>query len=359
MLPDGTLQTDVIKRKNVRPEQIENQEHFGSPATNAAHIAQCRDDTLIVHGLPLCRIESAGLEMSREIDKVLDLAPGQSAIGQPVAARRQNRLRRHSVDALDKAPPDRIRSADGNLLPDDRARQRHEGLPARFEPDTGIARHQLRHDGIVGGKALSGFHPEMWDHRRIMTQTDITAVILAGGLATRLGGVDKGLQPLGGKPLVQHVLERLSPQAGRILINCNRNTEIYASFGQPLVADRFSGFPGPLAGLQAAMSVAETPLLMTVPCDSPYLPTDLASRLLAALGDGQAAIASSGCREPVFALYRVSLLPRLTDFLKCGERKVGLWQSSLDCRVADFSATPESFRNLNAPTDWPVGDDQP
>lgn len=193
----------------------------------------------------------------------------------------------------------------------------------------------------------------MWDHPVIMAQQEITAVILAGGLATRLGGVDKGLQPLFGDPLVAHVLQRLRPQVESVLINCNRNAERYAGFGCPLVPDRIADFPGPLAGLHAAFEAAATPLVLTVPCDAPFLPADLAARLAAALADGDAAVAASGRREPVFALYRRSLLPRLETFLTAGGRKVGQWQAELDCRTADFSDQPEAFRNLNSADDWP------
>ncbi|HZX33088.1 MAG TPA: molybdenum cofactor guanylyltransferase MobA [Rhodocyclaceae bacterium] len=186
-----------------------------------------------------------------------------------------------------------------------------------------------------------------------MAQQEITAVILAGGLATRLGGVDKGLQTLGDKPLVAHVLERLRPQVGEILINCNRNADVYAGFDCSLAPDRIAGFPGPLAGLHAALHAASTPLVLTAPCDSPFLPTDLAARLLVALADGEAAVARAGRRQPVFALYRRNVLPRLETFLDTGERKVGLWQAQLDCRIADFSDAEDAFRNLNSPDDWP------
>lgn len=186
-----------------------------------------------------------------------------------------------------------------------------------------------------------------------MEQAAITAVILAGGQATRLGGVDKGLQPLAGRPLVAHVLERLRPQVGEVLINCNRNADRYAEFGCRLVADRLAGFPGPLAGLHAAMHAAATPLLLTVPCDSPGLSLELAARLQAALADGTSAVAWSGRREPVFALYRRTLLARLEGFLAGGSRKVGLWQDETGCRMADFSDQPETFRNLNTADDWP------
>lgn len=189
-----------------------------------------------------------------------------------------------------------------------------------------------------------------------MAQPDITAVILAGGLATRLGGVDKGLQPLAGQPLAARILERIQPQVKEVLINCNRNSDAYGRFGCRLVPDRISGFPGPLAGLHAAFHAAGTSLVLTVPCDSPFLPADLAGRLHGAMAPGdEAAIAASDRRQPVFALYRADLLPRLEAFLLAGGRKVGEWQKSLIHRTVDFSDQPEAFRNFNAPEDWPSG----
>lgn len=182
---------------------------------------------------------------------------------------------------------------------------------------------------------------------------DITAVILAGGRATRLGGVDKGLQPLHGKPLVAHVLERLHGQAGHILINCNRNAECYAAYGHPIIADRLPDYPGPLAGLHAALSACTTPWLLTVPCDSPYLPLDLSRRLRAALGDAPAACAATPETQPVFALYRRDVLPALETFLAGEQRSVGRWLKQLGSRQADFSDCADTFRNLNSADDWP------
>ena len=110
----------------------------------------------------------------------------------------------------------------------------------------------------------------------------ITGVILAGGLGTRMGGADKGLQLFKGQTLVSHIAQRLAPQVDRLLINANRNTSQYADLGYPLISDLITGFAGPLAGLQAALSVADTEWVVTVPCDSPNLPLDLVSRLHAA-----------------------------------------------------------------------------
>ena len=112
---------------------------------------------------------------------------------------------------------------------------------------------------------------------------DVTGIVLAGGMGRRMGGVDKGLVELEGRPLVAHVLARLAPQVGALLINANQNRERYAAFGHPVVPDEVGGFAGPLAGLHAGMTHAATPYVATVPCDSPFLPPDLVLEVSRAL----------------------------------------------------------------------------
>jgi molybdopterin-guanine dinucleotide biosynthesis protein A len=178
----------------------------------------------------------------------------------------------------------------------------------------------------------------------------ITGVILAGGLGTRMGGVDKGLQLHAGKALVRHVADRLAPQVGHLLINANRNETEYAAFGYPLVGDRITGFAGPLAGLHAALSVAGTPLVVTTPCDSPRLPVDLVERLHHALQAGNANVAiavADGRIHPVFCLCRTLLLPRLEAYLKRDGRKVALWCAEMGAIEVDFSDQSEAFGNFN------------
>jgi molybdopterin-guanine dinucleotide biosynthesis protein A len=178
----------------------------------------------------------------------------------------------------------------------------------------------------------------------------ITGVILAGGLGTRMGGVDKGLQHLKQQALVVHVATRLAPQVGHLMINANRNADVYAAFGYPLISDRITGFAGPLAGLQAALSAAETPLVVTAPCDSPYLPLDLVFRLHQALEAAHAnlAIAKAGGRlHPVFCLCRTSLRPALETYLRGGGRKVAQWCSEMQALEVDFSDQLEAFGNFN------------
>lgn len=183
--------------------------------------------------------------------------------------------------------------------------------------------------------------------------TDITAVILAGGRATRLGGVDKGLQDYQGRPLVAHAIERLAGQAGRLLINCNRNADRYAAFGHRLIADRLPDFPGPLAGLDAAFQAVATRWLLTVPCDTPAFPEDLAQRLHASLGGARASYACTPAPQPVFALYERDLGKTLEDFLAAEKRGVGQWLARIKAAPADFSDIPEAFMNLNCADDWP------
>lgn len=179
---------------------------------------------------------------------------------------------------------------------------------------------------------------------------EITGVILAGGLGTRMGGVDKGLQLFRQQALVSHVAARLGPQVNHLMINANRSAAEYAAFGYPLISDRIEGFAGPLAGLHAALSAANTPWVATAPCDSPLLPLDLVSRLYEAMQSAQAqiAIATSGGRmHPVFCLCSTALLPSLESYLLSGGRKVALWCADAGAIEVDFSDQIEAFGNFN------------
>lgn len=180
----------------------------------------------------------------------------------------------------------------------------------------------------------------------------ISGIVLAGGLGRRMGGMDKGLMPLHGKPMVQHVLERMVPQVDELLVNANQNLERYAAFGYRVITDDLKGYAGPLAGLQAGLSVAKHDLVATVPCDSPFLPQDLVSRLKGALleHDAQLAVAvTSGRSQPVFCLCRRSLLPSLTAFLDSGGRKVDAWHTSLNIVKVAFDDEADAFKNINTP----------
>jgi molybdenum cofactor guanylyltransferase len=176
----------------------------------------------------------------------------------------------------------------------------------------------------------------------------ITGVVLAGGQGRRMGGVDKGLQPLAGKPMIEHVIARLRPQVDEILINANQNLERYRGFGYPVVPDVTGGFAGPLAGLQAGLQAATHPIVVTAPCDSPFLPGDLVERLLAQLGSNDLAVARTGSQaHPVFALVRRERLAHLTAYLAGGGRKIDAWYASLKTIEVGFDDEAQAFSNIN------------
>ncbi|SKA90724.1 molybdenum cofactor guanylyltransferase [Thiothrix eikelboomii] len=180
----------------------------------------------------------------------------------------------------------------------------------------------------------------------------ITGVILAGGQGRRMGGVDKGLLELQGRPLVEYVLQALQPQVETILISANRNQARYQHYQYPVISDQLTGYQGPLAGFAAAMQVIETDYMLTVPCDAPELAPDTVIRLLTALQDQQAelAVADDGERlQPVHALIPVSLLPSLQAFLAQGNRKIDLWYAQHQMARADFRDCAGVFRNINTP----------
>ena len=187
-----------------------------------------------------------------------------------------------------------------------------------------------------------------------MSKSGITGVVLAGGLGRRMGRVDKGLQRLQGRPMVRWVVDRLAPQVDQLLINANQHHDQYAEFGYPVIADRVPDFSGPLAGLHVALSVAEHERVVTVPCDSPFLPTDLVFRLEAALtaADAQLAVARTFEQvHPVFCLCRRDVLPHLTDFLAAGERQFHRWYAALKVVEVPFDDEAEAFANINTPED--------
>ena len=184
-----------------------------------------------------------------------------------------------------------------------------------------------------------------------MTQAaNITGVVLAGGQGRRMGSVDKGLVLLHGRPMVQHVLERLAPQVGEILINANQHVAEYAALGHRVIPDAIGGFAGPLAGLHVALTHATHPTVATVPCDSPFLPADLVSRLRAALDADNAELAVARTFDqphPVFALVRKRVLPHLARFLEGGGRKIDAWYATLAIIEVAFDDEADAFRNIN------------
>ena len=188
----------------------------------------------------------------------------------------------------------------------------------------------------------------------MVTPPKITGIVLAGGRARRWNGEDKGLIPVAGKPMIEHVLDALAPQCDDIVISANRNLDAYAEYGWPIVPDQLSDFPGPLAGLAAGMQVASNEWVMLTPCDTPLIGSDLARRLWDALSEQESRVAAAhdGRRsQPAFALVHRSLLADLQDYLASGERKIDPWFDRQQRAFADFSDCPETFINVNSAAD--------
>lgn len=190
-----------------------------------------------------------------------------------------------------------------------------------------------------------------------ITPQDITGLVLAGGRGTRMGGVDKGLQNHQGMPLALHALLRLQLQVGAVMINANRNLGAYESFGVPVWPDPLPDHPGPLAGWLAGLEHCETPWLLTVPCDTPNFPADLAARLAAAAEAEGAEIAMAATveqgrqqRQPVFCLLQATLLESLVRALHAGERKIDRWTAQHRTVEVVFDDAA-AFFNANTPQD--------
>lgn len=180
----------------------------------------------------------------------------------------------------------------------------------------------------------------------------ITGLVLAGGMGRRMGGEDKGLVELAGRPMVEHVLDALRPQVGSVLVNANRNLDRYRAYGHPVVADTLEGYMGPLAGVLSALRHVATEFLLTVPCDAPLVARDLASRLHHACvaADADLAVATDGQRQqPVFLLLRAGVAPALAAYLAGGGRKIDTWFGQMRVAEADFSDEPDTFVNVNDP----------
>jgi len=189
----------------------------------------------------------------------------------------------------------------------------------------------------------------------LIPKTSITGLILAGGRGTRMGGADKGLQPLNGRPLIAHVLARLAPQVGPLLINANRHVDQYTALGFAVVGDADADFNGPLAGLLAGLQAARTDWLLCVPCDAPCLPLDLAARLTAAAADDVDVVlpTTESLAQPTFCLLRPRLHHDLASHLKNGGRKLEAWLRA-QAHIAipfDQPADAQAFFNANSLAD--------
>ena len=182
---------------------------------------------------------------------------------------------------------------------------------------------------------------------------DITAVVLAGGRARRMGGEDKGLIEVAGRAMVAHAIDVLRRQSAEVIVNANRNADAYrAVTGCRVIADSVGGFAGPLAGMASALEATATRFLLTAPCDSPLVTAELGPRLHAAMArdDAEISVAHDGERmQPVFALLKRDLLPDLLAFLQAGERKIDAWYATRHAVVADLSDNLDTFLNVNTP----------
>ena len=177
-----------------------------------------------------------------------------------------------------------------------------------------------------------------------------------------MGSVDKGLQPLRGKPMVAWVIERLAPQVDEVLINANQNLERYAALGHRVIPDEIAGYAGPLAGVHRGLTEAAHALVATVPCDSPFLPRDLIARLRVALElqGAEIAVAKTGDQpHPVFCLCRRSVLPDLAGFLAGGGRKIDAWYSKLKLVEVAFDDNPGAFSNVNTEAELKAFEERP
>lgn len=181
-----------------------------------------------------------------------------------------------------------------------------------------------------------------------ITSQNITAVILAGGKGSRLGGIDKGLVKLNNLPLVQHLVNRILPQVSNIIISANRNIDSYKKLGFPVYEDDVSDYAGPLAGILKALQHCETEWLLIVAADSPFIPANLASRLMQNTKDAKLVIPHDGEHlHPTSALIHKSLQDSLKSYLDKGERKARAWMQQQQHAIVDFSDQADAFMNIN------------
>ena len=189
--------------------------------------------------------------------------------------------------------------------------------------------------------------------------TEVTGVILAGGRATRMGGQDKGLISLKGKPLYEHIVKKLAPQVGNLAISANRNREQYQMLGYPVLSDTLSDYPGPLAGMLSVMQQLDAEWFLFCPCDTPNIPDDLAARLWEARGQFPAVWVNDGERDhPTLALVHRKLAPALENYLASGERRVMVFLREADGHPVIFSGQQQNFANINSPEDLAQWEDK-
>lgn len=187
--------------------------------------------------------------------------------------------------------------------------------------------------------------------------TDITAVILAGGMGRRMGGLDKGLIEFEGRLLVEILIDKLQKQNVNIVINANRNQTVYAGYGFPVISDQLSDYQGPLAGFASAIAAVNSQYILTLPCDSPLLSDQYIQRFIECHNapennNAPISVADDGERlQPVHALINVDLLASLNTFLDSGDRKIDRWYAQHQFNRVDFSDQCDMFKNINTPED--------
>jgi len=194
-----------------------------------------------------------------------------------------------------------------------------------------------------------------------MMNVEISAVILAGGKATRMGGNDKGLIEIDGQPLVKIISSQIQNQVSILLINANRNLPRYRQLGFNVVEDDLSDYQGPLAGMLAALKVIRTDWLITLPCDGPYIAKDYVEKMIGAVEESgfNIAVASNGERlQPVYALIHRKLTTSLAAYLDSGERKIDRWYKEVGFNEVVFSTSSNMFTNLNTPEELAMIENQ-
>lgn len=189
----------------------------------------------------------------------------------------------------------------------------------------------------------------------LITQAQITGVLLAGGQGSRMGGLDKGLLEWQGRPFIEHLLVALQEQVNVVVINANRNQTLYQRYEVPVIPDHYTDYQGPLAGLAATMHSVKTPYILTIPCDSFHIAPDFAKRMLQALNTSEAelTVAHDGEQlQPTYALVPISLLSSLERFLAQGERKLRAWYAQHRMATVDCRDIAIMFKNVNTPVHY-------
>ena len=182
--------------------------------------------------------------------------------------------------------------------------------------------------------------------------SQITGVVLAGGKASRMGGKDKGLMLLNGKPLWQHVADRLRPQVNSIVISANRNLPVYQASGLPIITDTLPGYPGPLAGILSVIQQVSAEWFLFCPCDTPFIPEFLAERLEINRHQAPVVWVHDGERDhPAVVLVHRSLASKIEEYLARGDRRVMVFMREVGGHSVDFSDMKSAFHNMNTPQD--------